>query len=195
MAGSFHYMAPERLTGHYSPASDVFSLGVIVLEMLTGKRLAELKTMFSDPSFQEELEKALAASLDEDAAQDSGGSARAGLRSGAPPQTGGREGVDGRTGRRARSDVTLQPVRHPLQAKIVIGANAPHFAALRPAHLLDGQTFHAAQPDRLGHLRVHGAELLEHHLHGQSRSEAGSAAIGRHQQFGNQFDRNPLGGI
>jgi serine/threonine protein kinase len=59
MSGSFHYMAPERLTGHYSPASDVFSLGVIILEMLTGKRLAALNAMPSDPSFQAELENAL----------------------------------------------------------------------------------------------------------------------------------------
>src|SRR5207302_317422 len=63
MAGSFHYMAPERLTGHYSPASDVFSLGVVVLEMLTGKRLADLSVMFSDESFQAELEKSLAGNL------------------------------------------------------------------------------------------------------------------------------------
>jgi serine/threonine protein kinase len=69
MAGSFYYMAPERLTGHYSPASDVFSLGVIVLEMLTGKRLADLKAMFSDRSFQGELEEALRASLGKNAAK------------------------------------------------------------------------------------------------------------------------------
>ena len=69
MAGSFHYMAPERLTGHYSAASDVFSLGVIILEMLTGKRLADLRVMFSDPSFLGELEKALRASLGVDAAK------------------------------------------------------------------------------------------------------------------------------
>jgi ligand-binding sensor domain-containing protein len=59
MAGSFHYMAPERLTGRYSPASDVFSLGVIVLEMVSGKRLSDLNATFSDPSFLGELEKAL----------------------------------------------------------------------------------------------------------------------------------------
>jgi len=59
MAGSFHYMAPERLTGRYSPASDVFSLGVIVLEMVSGKRLSDLKATFSDSSFLGELEKAL----------------------------------------------------------------------------------------------------------------------------------------
>jgi ligand-binding sensor domain-containing protein len=63
LSGSFHYMAPERLTGRYSPASDVFSLGVMILEMLTGKRLADLNTMFSDPSFQDELERALAPAL------------------------------------------------------------------------------------------------------------------------------------
>jgi serine/threonine protein kinase len=59
MAGSFHYMAPERLTGHYAPASDVFSFGVIVLEMVTGKRLADLRCMFSDADFASELEKTL----------------------------------------------------------------------------------------------------------------------------------------
>jgi streptogramin lyase len=59
MSGSFHYMAPERLTGHYSPATDVFSLAVIVLEMLTGKRLTDLRAMFFDPPFREELRKAL----------------------------------------------------------------------------------------------------------------------------------------
>jgi serine/threonine protein kinase len=59
MAGSFHYMAPERLTGHYSPASDVFSLGVIILETLTGKRLGDLNAMCSDPAFRSELEAIL----------------------------------------------------------------------------------------------------------------------------------------
>jgi ligand-binding sensor domain-containing protein len=63
MAGSFHYMAPERLTGHYSAASDLFSLGVMILEMLTGKRLADLNTMYSDASFLGELENALRSSL------------------------------------------------------------------------------------------------------------------------------------
>jgi ligand-binding sensor domain-containing protein len=63
MAGSFHYMAPERLTGHYSAASDVFSLGVILLEMLTGKRLSDLKAMFSDRSFSDELNGVLGARL------------------------------------------------------------------------------------------------------------------------------------
>ncbi len=61
MSGSFHYMAPERLTGHYSPSSDVFSLAVIILEILTGKRLSALNAMFSDPSFQSELQNVLQA--------------------------------------------------------------------------------------------------------------------------------------
>jgi ligand-binding sensor domain-containing protein len=59
LAGSFHYMAPERLTGHYSQASDIYSLGVIILEMLTGKRLADLRSMILDPAFAEELTQAL----------------------------------------------------------------------------------------------------------------------------------------
>jgi ligand-binding sensor domain-containing protein len=69
MAGSFYYMAPERLTGHYSPSSDIFSLGVIILEMLTGKRLADLKAMFSETSFQSELEEALQTNMARDAAK------------------------------------------------------------------------------------------------------------------------------
>jgi hypothetical protein len=60
MSGSFHYMAPERLTGRYSPATDVFSLAVIVLEMLTGKRLADLRTMPFEPLFETELGQVLA---------------------------------------------------------------------------------------------------------------------------------------
>jgi serine/threonine protein kinase len=63
MSGSFHYMAPERLTGHYSAASDIFSLAVVVLEMLTRKRLADLHAMFFEPDFQDELEKVLTAEL------------------------------------------------------------------------------------------------------------------------------------
>jgi ligand-binding sensor domain-containing protein len=55
IAGSFHYMAPERLTGRYSPATDVYSFAVIMLEMLKGKRLSDLRSSFSDPSFEAEL--------------------------------------------------------------------------------------------------------------------------------------------
>ena len=69
LAGSFHYMAPERLTGHYSAASDRYSFAVIVLEMLTGKRLSDLRVMFSDASFVSELQKALGATLSADEAR------------------------------------------------------------------------------------------------------------------------------
>jgi ligand-binding sensor domain-containing protein/predicted Ser/Thr protein kinase len=69
MSGSFHYMAPERLTGHYSPSSDIFSLAVIILEILTGKRLSALNAMFSDPSFQSDLETILRTRVDKDAAR------------------------------------------------------------------------------------------------------------------------------
>jgi protein kinase-like protein len=64
MSGSFHYMAPERLTGHYSAASDVFSLGVIILEMLTGKRLVDLGAMFSEAAFPAELQRALSIAVE-----------------------------------------------------------------------------------------------------------------------------------
>jgi ligand-binding sensor domain-containing protein/predicted Ser/Thr protein kinase len=63
IAGSFHYMAPERLTGRYSPATDVYSFAVIILELLSGKRLADLRWSFSDSSFEDELELDLESKL------------------------------------------------------------------------------------------------------------------------------------
>ena len=59
LAGSFHYMAPERLTGRYSPATDTYSFAVIILELLGGKRLADLRASFSDASFVDELAEIL----------------------------------------------------------------------------------------------------------------------------------------
>jgi ligand-binding sensor domain-containing protein len=55
LSGSFHYMAPERLSGHYSPESDVYSFGVIALELATAKRLADLHVLFSDDKFRPTL--------------------------------------------------------------------------------------------------------------------------------------------
>ncbi|MCC6591373.1 MAG: protein kinase [Bryobacterales bacterium] len=65
LEGSFHYMAPERLAGRYSVASDVFSVGVIVLEILTGKRLADFRSMVVDRQFAVELEGVLGVVLGE----------------------------------------------------------------------------------------------------------------------------------
>lgn len=59
LGGSFHYMAPERLTGHYSQASDVYSFGVMILEMLSGSRLPDLNVMVSDYTFPDALGRAL----------------------------------------------------------------------------------------------------------------------------------------
>jgi streptogramin lyase len=59
IAGSFHYMAPERLTGRYSPATDVYSFAVIILELVSGKRLADLRAAFSDAPFSDEVSTAL----------------------------------------------------------------------------------------------------------------------------------------
>ncbi|MEZ5355623.1 MAG: protein kinase [Bryobacteraceae bacterium] len=41
LAGSMEYLAPERLLGHYSPASDTYSLGAIAFELLTGVKAAQ----------------------------------------------------------------------------------------------------------------------------------------------------------
>jgi serine/threonine protein kinase len=68
LAGSFRYMAPERLTGYYSTASDVYALGVIILEALTGKGLSDLGAVYSDPAFHSELERAIAVAVGREAA-------------------------------------------------------------------------------------------------------------------------------
>ncbi|PYQ53264.1 MAG: hypothetical protein DMF59_02305 [Acidobacteria bacterium] len=42
--GTFQYMAPEQLEGHEAdPRSDIFALGVVLYEMVTGKRAFEGK--------------------------------------------------------------------------------------------------------------------------------------------------------
>ena len=51
LTGSLHYLAPERLAGQYSPASDVYSIAVMVLEMVTGMRPAEIDGPPGQPEF------------------------------------------------------------------------------------------------------------------------------------------------
>ncbi len=41
-AGSLHYMAPEQAQGRITPACDVYALGLIVFEMITGERAIPL---------------------------------------------------------------------------------------------------------------------------------------------------------
>jgi serine/threonine-protein kinase len=41
-AGTFDYMAPEQALGHAQPASDVFSLAKVLIEMLTGFKVSVL---------------------------------------------------------------------------------------------------------------------------------------------------------
>jgi hypothetical protein len=51
ITGSLHYLAPERLLGQFSPASDLFALAVVLLECLTGLRPAQLPVAPQDPGF------------------------------------------------------------------------------------------------------------------------------------------------
>jgi len=41
-AGTFGYMASEQALGHAQPASDVFSLAKVLIEMLTGFKVSAL---------------------------------------------------------------------------------------------------------------------------------------------------------
>lgn len=41
-AGTLDYMAPEQTVGHAEPASDIYSLAKVLIEMLTGKRVTVL---------------------------------------------------------------------------------------------------------------------------------------------------------
>ncbi|MFN0102594.1 MAG: protein kinase domain-containing protein [Bryobacteraceae bacterium] len=41
LTGSIEYLAPERLTGHYSPASDIYSFALVVYELLSGEMFAD----------------------------------------------------------------------------------------------------------------------------------------------------------
>ncbi len=59
IAGSLQYMAPEGLTGHYSAATDVYSFGIVILELLTFKKLGDFAFVFSDSRFLGELQEAL----------------------------------------------------------------------------------------------------------------------------------------
>ena len=41
-AGTFEYMAPEQAIGYAQPSSDIYSLAKLLIEMVTGQRLAIL---------------------------------------------------------------------------------------------------------------------------------------------------------
>lgn len=41
LSGSLDYLAPERLLGSYSPATDIYALGAVAYELLTGERLSQ----------------------------------------------------------------------------------------------------------------------------------------------------------
>ena len=47
-AGSVQYMAPEQLLGRYSRATDVYAFALLSLEILSGRRYAELQLPFDE---------------------------------------------------------------------------------------------------------------------------------------------------
>jgi tRNA A-37 threonylcarbamoyl transferase component Bud32 len=59
LSGSIHYMAPEQVMHHYAAASDLYSFGIVILEMLTGKHLSDLGGYLPSPRFQEAMTGAL----------------------------------------------------------------------------------------------------------------------------------------
>ena len=59
LGGSIYYMAPEQFSMHYAPSSDLYALAIIILELLCGKRLADLSYAAASSNFQAELVKAL----------------------------------------------------------------------------------------------------------------------------------------
>lgn len=61
LVGSFYYLAPERLSGQYSTASDVYSFAIMILEILTPLRLAELRISASEGDCVASMRKALQA--------------------------------------------------------------------------------------------------------------------------------------
>jgi hypothetical protein len=62
LAGSWEYLAPERLTGHYSPASDIYSFGTVVFEILTRSKFAASGIAVGTGSTRRELAVKLGAS-------------------------------------------------------------------------------------------------------------------------------------
>ncbi|HBY64126.1 MAG TPA: hypothetical protein DEH78_30250 [Solibacterales bacterium] len=59
LSGSPAYMAPERLTGRYSPASDIYALGVIAVELLSRRAASEFSAGWYEEGFVPELAAAL----------------------------------------------------------------------------------------------------------------------------------------
>ena len=43
VGGTLDYMAPEQLLGHVSAGADIYACGAVALEMLSGKRVADLE--------------------------------------------------------------------------------------------------------------------------------------------------------
>lgn len=59
IVGSRSYMAPEQLQGRPQPASDIWALGIVAYELLTGRKLAEDRVTGSEASLPESVREAI----------------------------------------------------------------------------------------------------------------------------------------
>ncbi len=56
VAGTYGYMPPEQMTGHTVPASDIYALGAVAVQLFTGKSPSELEVKDFRIIFEPEME-------------------------------------------------------------------------------------------------------------------------------------------
>lgn len=59
LTGTLDYMAPEQIMYHYAAASDLYAFGIVILEMLTARRLVDLGGYDPSPRFCQAIARVL----------------------------------------------------------------------------------------------------------------------------------------